>query len=151
VLTSSRQIVPLGRADQWNVDYSQLSACSLSWRRVVPGSSFIRVSKASGCGLKRPKRDLKVFDPHTAESRCRFQPAFCSVGAGGSVPRGVELITHLHLAAKVKSSRTISPTASVVQWSEFLTTDTGSRVRFPGTTKKSSRSRTGSSQPREYN
>jgi hypothetical protein len=44
-------------------------------------------------------------------------------------------------------------TASVVQWSEFLATDTEVRVRFPALPDllRSSGSGTGSSQPREDN
>jgi hypothetical protein len=44
-------------------------------------------------------------------------------------------------------------TASVVYWSEFLTTDPEARVRFPELLDflRSSGSGTGSTQPREYN
>jgi hypothetical protein len=43
-------------------------------------------------------------------------------------------------------------TASVVQWSEFLATDTEVRVRFPALPDfLSSGSGTGSTEPREYN
>jgi hypothetical protein len=45
----------------------------------------------------------------------------------------------------------ISWTAFVVLWSEFLATDLEARVRFPTLPEKSSGSGTGSTQPREYN
>jgi hypothetical protein len=46
----------------------------------------------------------------------------------------------------------VNGTATVVLWSELLAIDPEARVRFPALPgKKSSRSGTGSTQPREYN
>jgi hypothetical protein len=61
---------------------------------------------------------------------------------------GIPLSIIISLIKKVKA---IPVTASVVWWSEFLATDPEARVRFPALPKKSSGSRTVSTQPREYN
>jgi hypothetical protein len=51
----------------------------------------------------------------------------------------------------VYSAWEVTRTASVVYWSEFLTTDAGVPGSIPGHYKESSGSGTGSTQPREYN
>jgi hypothetical protein len=52
-----------------------------------------------------------------------------------------------------KSKRTFKLISSLVQWSEFLATDPGVRVRLPALPEflRSSGSGMGSTQPREYN